>query len=172
MTASLWGRSPRQSVDAVCAQRGRDAVVDACIALVRGQPVDPALVDVLGGPAARKFQDGRPHHDDYWLRVWGMRGLLWAWDPSAAPAVAVALADDAWRVREMALKVVRRHLLGETLPDVLRLRDDPVARVRSAASRALVALTAAGAAPARPVRQPEELARRWPLSRLRPPGHR
>ncbi len=142
---SPWGVTPRQSIDAECDRRGRQAVVDGCIALVRGQGVDPDLLDALGGPGARKFFDGRTHQDDYWLRVWGARGLLWAWDPSAAGAIDDALADEAWRVREMALKVVRRHLLGDTLPVVVQLGGDPVARVRAAASRALTTLTAAGA---------------------------
>jgi hypothetical protein len=63
---------------------------------------------------------------------------------SATGAIDDALADEAWRVRETALKVVRRHLLGDTLPVVVQLGDDPVARVRAAASRALTTLTAAG----------------------------
>jgi hypothetical protein len=42
----------------------------------------------------------------------------------------------------MAAKVVARHRVGGALEAVARLRDDPVARVRSAAERAVVALTA------------------------------
>jgi hypothetical protein len=120
-------------------------VVDGCIALVRGGRVDSGLLYALAGPGAAKFLDGAPHQDEYWLRVWGARGLLWAWETSAADAIEGALADEAWRVREMALKVVARHLLGEALPDVARLRDDPVPRVRAAAGRAQVVLTQAGA---------------------------
>lgn len=63
----------------------------------------------LGGPGAAKFPDGEPHGDSYWLRVWGARGLLWAWDDLAGDAIDVALRDEAWRVREMALKVVARR---------------------------------------------------------------
>lgn len=40
----------------------------------------------------------------------------------------------------MAAKVVARHLLGDALPVVAELRDDPLARVRAAASRAVVRL--------------------------------
>jgi len=67
----------------------------------------------------------------YWLRVWGARGLLWAWDDAAAPATIAALDDDAWRVREMAAKVVGRHLVDDAIPALEQLRDDPVPRVLS-----------------------------------------
>jgi hypothetical protein len=107
--------------------------------------VDPALLLALAGPGAGTFLDGQPHDDTYWLRVWGARGLLWAWDDSARPAVRQALGDEHWRVREMAAKVVARHELGDTLPVVADLRDDPVPRVRAAATRAVAVLTAAGA---------------------------
>ena len=99
----------------------------------------------LGGPATTKFLDGRPHADLYWLRVWGIRGLLWAWDDTALEAVKRALEDEAWRVREMAAKVVARHLLGDALPAVSKLLDDPVPRVRASANRAVILLTQAGA---------------------------
>jgi HEAT repeats len=81
----------------------------------------------------------------YWLRVWGARGLLWVWDDSALGALRFALEDDAWRVREMAVKVVARHRLGDALASVAALQEDPVPRVRAAASRAVTVLTAAGA---------------------------
>jgi hypothetical protein len=74
-----------------------------------------------------------------------MRGLLWAWDDAALPALRTGVADDAWRVREMAAKVVARHLIGDALPLMTGLRDDPVPRVRAAADRAVAALTQAGA---------------------------
>ena len=74
-----------------------------------------------------------------------MRGLLWAWDDVALPELVAAFADPAWRVREMAAKVVARHLLGEALDAVAPLRDDPVPRVRAAAVRAVVRVTASGA---------------------------
>jgi HEAT repeat protein len=111
-----------------------------------GKGVDARLVLALAGPAARTVLDGESRADlSYWLRVWGARGLLWEWDESAAPALAAALADPAWRVREMAAKVVARHLLGDALAGVSILRDDPVPRVRAAATRAVVRLSQAGA---------------------------
>ena len=45
----------------------------------------------------------------------------------------------------MALKVVARHELGDVMPAVVELREDPVPRVRTAAVRTVTVLTAAGA---------------------------
>lgn len=106
-----------------------------CIDLIMGRPTDDTLVAALGGPPASEGASGVPQ--PYWLRVWAARGLLWTWDDVALPAVRLALTDESWRVREMAAKVVARHLLGDALP----LQRDPVARVRAAASRAVVRLT-------------------------------
>jgi HEAT repeat protein len=91
----------------------------------------------------------------------GPRGLLHAWDDTAAGgsatddpaaggsaadtaahAIIHATEDDAWRVREMAAKVIAKHHVGEALDAVAGLRDDPVPRVRAAAHRAVVTLTA------------------------------
>lgn len=142
---SHWGVTPRRSIEAECARRGKDAVVAGCARLIAGGDADPALLMALAGPAADAFLDGRPRDDRYWLRVWGTRGLLWAWDDGALDVLATALADEHWRVREMAAKVVARHLVGDALPVVAALRDDPVQRVRTAADRAVAALTTAGA---------------------------
>ena len=136
-----WG-PPRASIEAECARRGRDEVVSGCRALLRGEEVDHPLVVALGGPAASAYAPGMPPRDDvYWLRVWGARGLLWAWDDAALPELASATYDEHWRVREMAMKVAARHRVDELLDDALRLRDDAVPRVRAAASRAVAALT-------------------------------
>src|SRR5436305_5021372 len=135
--------TPQQRVEAECARRGRAAVVADCVALLRGQ-TNPDLLVSLAGKGAEKFFDGGQHHDTYWFRVWALRGLLWAWDSSATDVVREALSDEAWRVREMAAKVVARHLVGDALPSVAPLQDDPVPRVRAAAAGALVRLTEAG----------------------------
>jgi len=137
--------TPQQSIEAECARRGRREVIDGCARLVLGEPVDASLIRALGGPAADKFFDGADHEDLYWFRVWGARGLLWVWEDSAMHAISAALDDEAWRVREMGLKVIARHLLGDALDAAAALRDDPVPRVRAAARRAVVLLTQAGA---------------------------
>jgi hypothetical protein len=135
--------SPRARVEHECRRRGKTAFVAGCVDLVEGRAVDPELVAVLGGRSAAWTHSADVPGPDYWLRVWATRGLLWAWDPVAAPALQRALVDDAWRVREMALKVVARHLVEDALSEVARLQDDPSARVRAAAGRALVRLATA-----------------------------
>src|SRR3954470_1714677 len=137
MAGSSWGMTPRESVEQECARRGRADVVAGCVATPAGGGVGADLILALGGPPARWVVTGEPSGPPYWLRVWALRGLLWAWDDVAIQSVETALQDDAWRVREMALKVVARHRLEDPLATVAGLQDDPVARVRAAASRAL-----------------------------------
>ncbi len=143
--ASGWELTPRQSVELECARRGRQPVIAGCVALLRRQEVDDNLIMALGGPAGRVVLDDGPHQrNQYWRRVWGARGLLYAFDDGAADAIIGALGDEHWRVREMAAKVIARHRIGAALTAVAGLRDDPVARVRAAAERAVVMLTASG----------------------------
>jgi hypothetical protein len=144
-TGSHWGLTPQQSIEAECARRGKSAVITGCVHLLAGDYTDIGLIMVLGGPGASKFMDGLSHEDEYWFRVWAIRGLLWAWDDSAAHGVSIALRDESWRVRELAAKVVARHLVGDALPAVVELRDDPVPRVRAAAERAVRLLSRANA---------------------------
>ena len=120
-------------------------MVAGCIQLLAGADADEKLVMALGGPHARRVLDDGPDSDQrYWLRVWAARGLLWVWDGNGLEAVRHALGDPAWRVREMATKVVARHLLGDLLAAVAERRADPVPRVRAVASRAVAVLTNAG----------------------------
>lgn len=145
IVTSRWGISPRQSVERECAQRGKAAFVDGCRAILRGEDVDADLIVALGGPPARWARAGTEPGPEYWTRVWAARGLLWAWDDEAYAEIGAALDDDAWRVREMAVKVASRHRLGDLIPHVAALQGDPVRRVSRAAERALVKLTSAGA---------------------------
>lgn len=140
--ASRWGQTPRQSIQRLITRRGEPAVVSGCVALLGGgaAEVDAELVVTLGGPPARWVVTGEPSGPDYWVRVWAVRGLLYAWGEEAIPAVLAALGDDAWRVREMAAKVVARHQVDDGLELVAGLQTDENARVRSSASRALFAL--------------------------------
>lgn len=136
--------TPRTRIEAECSRRGKDAVVAGCIALLGGRGADPHLIAALGGAPAEWILGGGAGGPAYWLRVWAARGLLWAWDDDALPSILVALVDDSWRVREMALKVVARHRLGDAQPVVADLRRDGNLRVRTAAERALRVLTEAG----------------------------
>lgn len=126
------GAHPRVLLASAAQVLGAEVVVDWCARLVRGQdrPDDPDLA-WLGGT-----EDWAP----YWRRVWGARGLLYVWDPGAVEAVAAALSDEHWRVREMGLKVVRAQGLTEFTGETAALREDNNARVRAAAERALAVL--------------------------------
>jgi hypothetical protein len=137
--------TPAQRIDAECARRGRDAFIAGCVALLDGRPgdVDDDLVLALGGEHGRHVLDGwNGGKTGYWPRVWAARGLLHAWDDTATDAITRAASDDAWRVREMAAKVVARHRVGDALDAVAALRGDAVPRVRAAAERSVIALTA------------------------------
>ena len=93
----------------------------------------------LGEAHAEAFLEGR-EKSQYWPRVWAARALLYAWTPQAAPAVVTALGDESWRVREMALKVVRLREIGEAADVAADLAGDEVERVRKAAVRALAVI--------------------------------
>jgi hypothetical protein len=135
--------TPRQNVEAECARRGKPALISGCIDLLEGREIDDDLVLVLGGAPAEYVLTGRAGgKNGYWPRVWAARGLLHAWDERAIAAIISAASDDAWRVREMAAKVVAHHQVDEALTTIADLQGDQVARVRSAARRALAALTA------------------------------
>lgn len=135
----VWSLTPRQSIEIESARRGEANVVARCVDLLARRDVDDELVFAIGGPAARSILDGG---QQYWLRVWAIRALLYAWEDTARPSVQAGLADESWRVREMAARVVARRRLGEALAALAELRHDPVARVRAAAARALAILTA------------------------------
>jgi HEAT repeat protein len=139
---SHWGKTPQGSVEILCAARGKDQVVAGCIDLLRGADVDGEFILALGGPPAHwAVSETEQPGPDYWLRVWALRGLLWAWDDSAESAVLRALSDDAWRVREMAVRVAARHHIGAALPLLAELQQDARPRVQTAARRAVVSVT-------------------------------
>ncbi|MEJ1921240.1 HEAT repeat domain-containing protein [Microbacterium sp. KHB019] len=111
---------------------GRDVLIDWCEALLRGDALDddPRYPDIawLCGTI------GWPSH---WARVWGARGLLHLGPPANSEVVLHALNDEAWRVREMALKVIIRHELDDPHGAVAALVADTNERVRFQALRAL-----------------------------------
>ena len=148
MADSLWGTTPRQSIEALCVRLGTPAVLRECVALLGGADAEPAIVAALAGPTAPRFLDA-PADQRYWLRVWGARGLLWALAAPEAPeivpevvdALVGGLADEHWRVREMVLKVIARYAVDEAQPAIEPLLTDETPRVRTAAARALRVLT-------------------------------
>ena len=145
---SRWADSPRTSVTRHGALVGEVTLVDALIALLEGEELTAELGEVLAGPASRPVLAGAAGGPSgYWARVWALRGLLYVFDASATSRVVAATTDPAWRVREMALKVIARHRLDEGLETAARCQGDDVARVRAAAARALMRLVSAGTDP-------------------------
>jgi hypothetical protein len=135
--ASFWGVTPKQSVEFECDRRSRNAVVHDCVAILTGKHPDADFLRVIGGPSAETVLDGQAGGlDGYWPRVWAARGLLHVWDDIATDAIIDATTHDAWRVREMAAKVIARHHVKSAIDAVVTLLDDENARVRAAASRA------------------------------------
>lgn len=133
--------TPRKRVASECKRRGTPALVTGCVALLSGQPVDDELIVALGGEHGRSVLEGyNGGRSGYWPRVWAARALLYAWDVGATSAVIAATRDEAWRVREMAAKVVAHQRIGDALQAVATLRTDPVPRVRDAGERAVQVL--------------------------------
>ena len=95
------------------------------------------------GPAANSIVDREPDDEQrYWLRVWEPAaccgsGMTWRSTRSGP-----GLVDSSWRVREMSAKVIARHTVGQLFEAVATLREDPIPRVRTAATRAIITLTA------------------------------
>ena len=140
--------APKLRIALECDRHGPGPLVTACVALLEGRhaEVSDTMITLLGGDSARTVLDGNAGgRDGYWPRVWGARGLLHAWDPAATSAIIDATHDEAWRVREMAAKVIARHRVGDALDAVAALGSDPVSRVRAAAARAVTMITADGA---------------------------
>ncbi len=131
------GAHPRLVIAAAVERYGTKEVVAWSERLLRrAERVDEPDIAWLGGS-----EEWLP----YWRRVWAARAFLYVWAPEGSQgetieAVGLALADEHWRVREMACKVVRARNLDGLASEVSRLLEDPTPRVRSAARRALVAL--------------------------------
>jgi hypothetical protein len=119
-----------------------------CIDLLEGREVDDGLVGALGGAAADYVLGGHEGgKEGYWPRVWAARGLLYAWDDRAIAAIIRATADDAWRVREMAAKVVARYRIDDALNAMVDLQGDKVPGAEEAGSSNLPTPTSSEARP-------------------------
>lgn len=116
-------------------------MVRGCVELLRGEPAEGErrqLAMMLGNQTDDGWLDGgKPPGHAYWARVWAARALLYVWDDLAGPALRPAMADEQWRVREMAAKVVAARETAAVADAVAALTDDETPRVRAAAARAL-----------------------------------
>jgi HEAT repeat protein len=123
---------------------GLHAVIDMCLALLDGHTdydLLPLPLSYLGGTHAVVQLDRGANlaarGQDHWPRVWAARGLRYVWLPYAEPGVVAALPDPAWRVREMAAKVVTQRELGSAADALIPLLTDRTPRVQVAAIRAI-----------------------------------
>ncbi|MGI8613393.1 MAG: HEAT repeat domain-containing protein [Nocardioidaceae bacterium] len=122
---------------------GIHTVVDSCLALLEGTTdydLLPVPLTYLAGAAARgqlRRGDLKRRGQDHWPRVWGARGLRYAWLPYAEPGVVAGLGDPAWRVREMCAKVAKQRAIGVAAEALVPLLHDEFLRVTVAAVRAL-----------------------------------
>lgn len=128
---------PQLRIEQACDRIGRSQLIQRCLGLLAGGADSPDFIAILGGTHAFPQGDEPSPGQDYWLRVWAARGLLWAGAGDDLDTLRSALKDDSWRVREMTCKVIARHRVGDLLEDVAALESDPIPRVRSAAARAL-----------------------------------
>lgn len=88
------------------------------------------------------FEPGSPRRDpavwdDYWVRTWGARGLLYVWDETASGPVVAGLSAEHWRPAEMCLKVATRREVGGAGDGAATLSTHALPRVRRQAGRAL-----------------------------------
>jgi len=113
---------------------GESVVVSRSLSLLAGNNEGADFLLFVGGEHARGILDGAPVL--YWPELWGLRALLYVWSESAASAVLRALSNPAWRVREMAARVVAARDLPAA-SELGQLLGDEVPRVRVAAARAL-----------------------------------
>ncbi|MCW2672727.1 MAG: hypothetical protein JWP14_1316 [Frankiales bacterium] len=125
-------RHPRDRVAILVREDGETQTALACEEVLLGES-DPPLCLWIGGRHAATRIEGP------WPRTWALRAFLYCWDDQVGAAVIDAVGDEAWRVREMAAKVVvRRELAASHLLEPLLA--DPLPRVRVAGLRALGAV--------------------------------
>jgi hypothetical protein len=123
---------PRVRIAILVREDGETQTALACEEVLLGEH-DPPLCLWIGGRHAATRIEGP------WPKTWALRAFLYCWDDQVAASVLDALEDEAWRVREMAAKVVvRRGLPGAHL--LVPLLADPLPRVRVAGLRGLGAV--------------------------------
>ena len=131
---------PRDRVALLVREDGETQTALACEEVLLGTPDLPLLLWIGGRHAAVRIEGA-------WPRTWALRAFLYCWDEQVGASCVDALQDSAWRVREMAAKVVvRRELPAADLLEPLLA--DPLPRVRVAGLRALGAVGEAESADA------------------------
>ncbi|MEO7123492.1 MAG: HEAT repeat domain-containing protein [Lacisediminihabitans sp.] len=118
---------------------GEARVTAMAVGLLQARDEGDEILLYLGGRHAQGVLDGAPAL--YWPELWGARALGYVWGEgdgadAATSAILTGLGNQAWRVREMCAKVCASRVIGGPVTLSTLLMDD-VARVRSAAARAL-----------------------------------
>jgi hypothetical protein len=121
-------------IAAASKRHGEDVIVERAVSLIEGNNEGKEFLLIVGGEHAQGILDGAPVL--YWPELWGTRALLHAWNDNAADAVRSALSNQAWRVREMATRVVATRRV-DAREQLLKLLEDETPRVRAGAARAL-----------------------------------
>lgn len=125
---------PQKRIEVAVNKYGEEEVVAGAVSLMRGNNEGEVFLLYVGGEHAQGILDGAPVL--YWPELWGTRTLLYVWDDSAIDAVIDALQNPAWRVREMAARVVAARNIPAT-EELLGLLTDETPRVRIAGAKAL-----------------------------------
>jgi hypothetical protein len=121
-------------IDLAVTRFGEAGLVTKAIGLLEGRNEGDDVLLYVGGRHAQGVLDGAPAL--YWPELWGARAFLHIWNESAEPAILRGTTNQAWRVREMCLKVCAERSVGEE-SQLARLTTDENPRVRAAAARAL-----------------------------------
>ncbi|EAR24247.1 hypothetical protein A20C1_00130 [marine actinobacterium PHSC20C1] len=121
-------------IAAASERHGEAVIVERAVSLIEGNNEGKEFLLIVGGEHAQGILDGAPVL--YWPELWGTRALLHAWNDSAADAVRSALSNQAWRVREMATRVVATRRI-DAREQLVKLLEDETPRVRAGAARAL-----------------------------------
>src|ERR1035438_6928619 len=67
VSGSIWGMTPKQSIQFECDRRSPKDVVRDCVALLNNQAIDDHFLRVIGGPSAESVLEGRDGGlDGYW----------------------------------------------------------------------------------------------------------
>ncbi|RLQ81549.1 HEAT repeat domain-containing protein [Mycetocola zhadangensis] len=146
-------------MDLAVTRFGEAGLVTKAIGLLEGRNEGDDVLLYVGGRHAQGVLDGAPAL--YWPELWGARTLLHIWSPSAEPAVLAGTTNQAWRVREMCLRVCAERRIGDET-QFAKLTTDENPRVRAAAGRALAEIGTAASEEAlqRLLRDPQKDVRR------------
>lgn len=125
---------PQQRIAVAVNKYGEEDVVEGAISLMSGNNEGEVFLLYVGGEHAQGILDGAPAL--YWPELWGTRALLYVWNDSAISAVLGALSNPAWRVREMAARVVATRGIPAS-DELVPLLSDTTPRVRIGGAKAL-----------------------------------